>query len=46
MLLGFAAVCTAGILYPLHWIMGIRLNKEDELQGLDAAGKLNLLYKK
>jgi ammonia channel protein AmtB len=35
---GFAAVCTAGILYPLDWIMGIRLAKEDELEGLDLTG--------
>ena len=34
-MLGFAAACTAGILYPLDWIMGIRLGKEDELEGLD-----------
>ncbi|CAF0935984.1 unnamed protein product [Rotaria sordida] len=33
--IGFAAACTAGILFPLHWIMGIRLAKEDELEGLD-----------
>ncbi|CAF5014588.1 unnamed protein product, partial [Rotaria sp. Silwood1] len=33
--IAFASVCTAGILYPLDWIMGIRLAKEDELQGLD-----------
>jgi len=38
-LLGFAAVCTAGILYPLDWIIGIRLAKEDELEGLDFTGK-------
>jgi hypothetical protein len=45
-LLGCAAVCTAGILLPLHWIMGIRLAKEDELQGLDVTGKLlSLLIK-
>jgi len=37
-LLAFAAVCTAGILLPLHWTIGIRLAKEDEVQGLDAAG--------
>jgi ammonia channel protein AmtB len=37
-LLAFAAVCTAGILYPLDLIMGIRLGKEDELEGLDLAG--------
>ncbi|CAF3926397.1 unnamed protein product [Adineta steineri] len=33
--IGFAALCTAGILYPLSWIIGIRLAKEDELEGLD-----------
>ncbi|CAF1451235.1 unnamed protein product [Rotaria sp. Silwood1] len=33
--IAFASVCTAGILYPLDWMMGIRLAKEDELQGLD-----------
>ncbi|CAF1580895.1 unnamed protein product, partial [Adineta steineri] len=33
--IGFAALCTAGILYPLDWIIGIRLAKEDELEGLD-----------
>ncbi|CAF4266562.1 unnamed protein product, partial [Rotaria sordida] len=33
--IGFAAACTAGILFPLDWIMGIRLAKEDELDGLD-----------
>jgi ammonia channel protein AmtB len=38
LLLGFAAACTAGILYPLDWIIGIRLAKEDELTGLDRAG--------
>jgi len=38
LLLGFAAACTAGILYPLDWIIGIRLAKEDELAGLDLAG--------
>jgi len=37
--LGFAALCTAGILYPLDWIMGIRLGKEDELEGLDLTGR-------
>ena len=37
-ILGFAAACTAGILYPLDWIMGIRLGKEDELEGLDLTG--------
>jgi ammonia channel protein AmtB len=39
-LLGFAAVCTAGILLPLNWTIGIRLAKEDEMEGLDAAGIL------
>ncbi|CAF0848433.1 unnamed protein product [Adineta steineri] len=34
--IGFAAACTAGILLPLHLIMGIRLAKEDEMIGLDA----------
>ena len=38
LLLGFAAVCTAGILYPLDWMIGIRLEKEHELEGLDLAG--------
>ncbi|CAF3919750.1 unnamed protein product, partial [Rotaria sp. Silwood1] len=33
--IGFAAACTAGILFPLDLIMGIRLGKEDEHQGLD-----------
>ncbi|CAF0848507.1 unnamed protein product [Adineta steineri] len=35
--IGFAATCTAGILLPLHLIMGIRLAKEDEVVGLDVA---------
>ncbi|CAF5018228.1 unnamed protein product, partial [Rotaria sp. Silwood1] len=35
--IGFAAACTAGILFPLDLIMGIRLGKEDEVQGLDIA---------
>ncbi len=37
-LLGFAAVCTTGILLPLHWIIGIRLTEQDEIEGLDASG--------
>jgi hypothetical protein len=37
-LLGFAAVCTAGILLPLNWTIGIRLTEEDEIEGLDASG--------
>ena len=44
--IGFGAVCTAGILLPLHFIMGIRLAREDELQGLDAASKPLLLLSK
>ncbi|CAF4422233.1 unnamed protein product, partial [Adineta steineri] len=35
--IGFAAACTALILVPLNLIMGIRLAKEDEMVGLDAA---------
>jgi ammonia channel protein AmtB len=44
-LLGFAAVCTAGILLPLHLTIGIRLAKDDELQGLDVTGKIFLFVK-
>ena len=36
---GFASACTAGILLPLQWTIGIRLDKEDELLGLDRTGK-------
>ncbi len=43
LLLGFAAACTAGILYPLDCIIGIRLAKEDELEGLDLTGKFIFL---
>ena len=39
-LLGFAAACTAGILLPLHLTIGIRLAKEDEIEGLDVTGKM------
>jgi ammonia channel protein AmtB len=47
LLSGFAAACTAGILYPLDWIMGIRLAKEDELEGLDLTGIIKpFLYRK
>jgi hypothetical protein len=42
-LLGFAAVCTAGILLPLHLTIGIRLPEEDEIEGLDVTGKLLVL---
>jgi hypothetical protein len=38
--LGFATACTAGILLPLHLTIGVRLTKEDEIVGLDAAGTL------
>ncbi len=45
--IAFAAACTAGILYPLDWIMGIRLAKEDELEGLDLTGIIKpFLYRK
>jgi ammonia channel protein AmtB len=37
--LGYAAVCTAGILLPLHWTIGIRLGREQEIEGLDASSK-------
>lgn len=40
----FATVCTAGILYPLDWIVGIRLAKEDELEGLDLASSAWTIY--
>jgi len=43
-LLGFAAACTAGILLPLHLTIGIRLAKEDEIEGLDIAGKIFDLF--
>jgi ammonia channel protein AmtB len=43
LVLAFAAACTAGILYPLDWIIGIRLAKEDELAGLDLAGIMRSL---
>ncbi|CAF1594815.1 unnamed protein product [Adineta ricciae] len=35
--IGFAAACTAGILLPLHWTIGIRLAKEEEIEGLDVS---------
>ncbi|CAF2119834.1 unnamed protein product [Rotaria magnacalcarata] len=35
--IGFAAVWTTGILFPLDLIIGIRLPHEDELAGLDIA---------
>jgi hypothetical protein len=45
-LLGFAAVCTAGILLPLHLTIGIRLAKEDEIEGLDLTSKISSLFMK
>lgn len=33
--MSFSAVCTAGILLPLHFTIGIRLKHDDELVGLD-----------
>ncbi|CAF0817753.1 unnamed protein product [Adineta steineri] len=32
---GFASVCTAGILLPLKYTIGIRLSPDEELRGLD-----------
>jgi len=46
LLLGFACVCTAGILLPLHFTIGIRLSKEDEIKGLDVTGKIFDLFMK
>ena len=45
-MLGFASACTAGILLPLHWTIGIRLAKKDEIEGLDVAGKIFGLFMK
>ncbi|UJR34341.1 hypothetical protein I4U23_021744 [Adineta vaga] len=33
--IGFASACTAGILLPLKYTIGIRLSAEEELRGLD-----------
>jgi len=38
--IGFASACTAGILLPLKYTIGIRLTPEEELQGLDWIGKI------
>jgi ammonia channel protein AmtB len=38
--IGFGSACTAGILLPLKYTIGIRLSPEDELRGLDFIGKL------
>ncbi len=40
LIVGFASVCTAGILLPLKYTIGIRLSAEEELRGLDDIGKL------
>lgn len=32
---GYSAVCTAVILFPLHWTVGIRINRIDQVRGLD-----------
>jgi ammonia channel protein AmtB len=37
---GFCGACTAGILIPLKYTIGIRLSAEDEMRGLDWIGKL------
>ncbi|CAF3773420.1 unnamed protein product [Adineta steineri] len=34
--IGFASVCTAGILIPLKYTIGIRLSPEEELRGTDS----------
>lgn len=36
---GFAGACTAGILLPLKYTIGIRLSPEEEFRGLDHIGK-------
>jgi len=38
---GFATVCTAGILLPLKYTIGIRLSPEEEIRGLDYIGKFS-----
>jgi ammonia channel protein AmtB len=38
--IGFAGTCTALILLPLKYTMGIRLSPEDEMRGLDYIGKM------
>jgi ammonia channel protein AmtB len=37
--IGFAGACTALILLPLKYTIGIRLSPEDEMRGLDYIGK-------
>ncbi|CAF0734385.1 unnamed protein product [Adineta steineri] len=34
---GFASACTAGLLLPLKYTIGIRLSPEEELRGLDCS---------
>lgn len=33
--IGFSAACTAAILLPMHFIIGIRINRLDQVRGLD-----------
>ncbi|CAF0812400.1 unnamed protein product [Didymodactylos carnosus] len=35
--IAFAAACTAGILLPMHFLFGIKLNPEDQAVGVDRA---------
>jgi ammonia channel protein AmtB len=42
--IGFGSACTAGILLPLKYTIGIRLSPEDELRGLDFIGKFIYLF--
>ncbi|CAF0734413.1 unnamed protein product, partial [Adineta steineri] len=35
--IGFASACTAGLLLPLKYTIGIRLSPEEELRGLDCS---------
>ena len=32
---GFSAVCTAAILLPMHFTIGIRIDRVDQVRGLD-----------
>lgn len=42
---GFAGACTALILLPLKYTIGIRLSAEEELRGLDWIGKIYFFFK-
>jgi len=43
--IGFGSACTAGILLPLKFTVGIRLTPEEELRGLDWIGKrIDLIF--